>query len=26
MNVVAMQFHNISKDLDFNPDDNCVSP
>jgi ATP-dependent protease Clp ATPase subunit len=26
MNVVATSFHNISKDLDFKPDDNCVSP
>jgi hypothetical protein len=26
MNAVAMSFHNISKDLDFKLDDNCVSP
>jgi len=25
MNLVAMQFHNISKRLDFKPDDNYVS-
>jgi hypothetical protein len=25
MNFVAMSFHNISKALDFKPDDNCVS-
>ena len=26
MNIVTVYFHNISKDLDFKPDDNCVSP
>jgi len=26
MNVVAMSFHSISKDLNFKPDDNCMSP
>jgi hypothetical protein len=26
MNVEAMSFRNISKDLDFRPDDNCLSP
>jgi len=26
MNVVAMSFHDITKDLGFDPEDNCVSP